>query len=105
MLHAPAARSTQGADAAIDIERVDALLCAHPAIAHASSVLREDEPGRKQLVSYVIAEPGQAVDADELRSRVSPLLPAYVASTFVITAPQQAAARGARLDQETSMLW
>lgn len=105
MLHAPAGRSTQGADAAIDIERVDALLCAHPAIAHASSVLREDEPGRKQLVSYVIAEPGQAVDADELRSRVSPLLPAYVASTFVITAPQQAAARGARLDQETSMLW
>ena len=72
---------------------------------HASSVLREDEPGRKQLVSYVVTGPGQSVNADELRGRVSRLLPAYVASTLVITAPQPSAVRGARLEQETSMLW
>jgi len=105
MLCASAERSTQGTDSAIDIDRVDALLCAHPAITHAASVLREDEPGRKQLVSYVITGPGQSVDADELRGRLSQLLPTHVASTFVITAPQRSAGHGARLDQETSMLW
>ncbi|NKJ20242.1 non-ribosomal peptide synthetase [Dyella sp. SG609] len=105
VLQAPAGRPAPGADSAIDIERIDALLCAHPAIAHASSVLREDEPGRKQLVSYVVTGPGQSVNADELRGRVSRLLPAYVASTLVITAPQPSAVRGARLEQETSMLW
>ena len=105
MLHAPAARSTQAADSAIDIGRVDALLCAHPAVAHAASVLRENQPGGKQLVSYVITGPGQSVDADELRGQLSRWLPAHVASTLVITAPQPSAGRGARLDQETSMLW
>lgn len=105
MLHAPAGRPTHDADGAIDIERIDALLCAHPAIAHAASVLRENEPGRKQLVSYVVTQPGQSVDADELRGRLGPLLPAYVASTFVMTALQPSTVRGARLDQETSMLW
>jgi len=105
MLNAPAERPAQGTDCAIDIERVDALLRAHPAIAHAASVLREDEPGRKQLVSYVITGPGQSVDADELRSRLSQWLPTHIASTLVITAPQRSAGHGARLDQETSMLW
>jgi len=105
MLHAPAERPAQGTDCAIDIERVDTLLRAHPAIAHAASVLREDEPGRKQLVSYVITGPGQSVDADELRSRLSQWLPTHIASTLVITAPQRSAGHGARLDQETSMLW
>ncbi|MFC5743612.1 non-ribosomal peptide synthetase [Dyella tabacisoli] len=97
--------SSLSGDRGIDIDAIDALLCTHPAIAQAASILREDEPGRKQLVSYVVARQGQVLDTDELCRSLSGRLPSHVVPVVVIAPASHFVSTKTRLDQETAMLW
>jgi nonribosomal peptide synthetase DhbF len=92
-------------DTGIDIDGIDAVLRAHPAIAQAASILREDEPGRKQLVSYVVARPGLVLDTEELRHSLGRHLPPHVLPAIVIAPDAHSASLQARLDKEAAMLW
>ncbi|WP_266171372.1 non-ribosomal peptide synthetase [Dyella subtropica] len=100
-----AGRGPRHGDAGIDIDGIDAVLRAHPAIAQAASILREDEPGRKQLVSYVVARPGQTLDTEELRQSLGKHLPPHVVPAIVIAPDSHAVSLQTRLDKETAMLW
>jgi amino acid adenylation domain-containing protein len=63
---------------------IEATLTAQQAIAQAAVITREDVPGARQLVAYVVAAPGEAVEAAALRRLLSERLPAYmVPSVFV----------------------
>ncbi|WP_425426503.1 non-ribosomal peptide synthase/polyketide synthase [Amycolatopsis australiensis] len=58
----------------------EAALAAHPGVAQAAVVVREDRPGAKQLVAYVVSD----VDAGVLREFLAGTLPDYlVPSAFV----------------------
>jgi acyl-coenzyme A synthetase/AMP-(fatty) acid ligase/acyl carrier protein len=64
---------------------VEALLRTHPAVGEAVVVAREDVPGAKRLVGYVVPVDGLAPAATDLRALLTSTLPAYmIPSAFVV---------------------
>ncbi|HEX7334398.1 MAG TPA: amino acid adenylation domain-containing protein [Pyrinomonadaceae bacterium] len=63
---------------------VEALLSAHPLVAQAAVIVREDEPSERRLVAYFVAKDGLTSGTSELRRHLVARLPAYmVPSAFV----------------------
>lgn len=68
----------------IELGEVEAALSQHPEVREAVVVAREDSPGDKRLVAYVVLHQGQTPTISDLRNHVMKTLPGYmVPSTFV----------------------
>lgn len=72
----------------IELGEIEAVLSQHPAVRTALVAVREDQPGRRRLAAYILAEdPGNAPAADELRAFLQERLPEYmVPAAFVVLA-------------------
>ena len=69
----------------IELGEIEAALLAHAAIEQAVVLAREDTPGDKRLVAYLVCAPGQTLQVESLRSQLQQQLPAYmVPSAFVL---------------------
>ncbi|MZE81322.1 AMP-binding protein, partial [Streptomyces sp. SID5475] len=63
---------------------VEAVLAAHPAVAQAVVVAREDRPGERRLVGYVVPEGPEGVDPQAVRERAAAVLPEYMVPAAVL---------------------
>jgi amino acid adenylation domain-containing protein len=61
----------------VELGEIDAALAAQPKIQSCAVIAREDEPGKKVLVAYVVAR-GEAASIDELRRFLRDKLPDYM---------------------------
>jgi amino acid adenylation domain-containing protein/non-ribosomal peptide synthase protein (TIGR01720 family) len=70
----------------IELTEVEAVLATHPELAQVAVIAREDQPGVKRLVAYLVAKPGTtAPGVTALREFVNRTLPDYmVPSAFVL---------------------
>ncbi|QSQ18814.1 non-ribosomal peptide synthase/polyketide synthase [Pyxidicoccus parkwayensis] len=69
----------------IELGEIESALRQQPQIHDTVVVAREDVPGDKRLVAYVVAREGSTVDAAELRTPLLKMLPEYmVPSAFVV---------------------
>ncbi|WP_369939098.1 amino acid adenylation domain-containing protein [Xanthomonas medicagonis] len=79
----------------VELGEIDAAL-ADLGHAPAATLLREDRPGQKQLVAYLVAE---SVDADALRERLAQRLPAYMLPAAFVAVPALPLTANGKLDR------
>jgi len=69
----------------IEPGEIEALLASHAQVRLAAVMLREDDPGDKRLIAYVVAEQGQDIEVSDMRSLCKEHLPDYmVPSGFMV---------------------
>jgi amino acid adenylation domain-containing protein len=66
----------------IELGEIEAALRAHDGVAQAIALLREDRPGDRRLVAYVVA--GAALSISELRAHLSARLPGYMQPAAIV---------------------
>jgi amino acid adenylation domain-containing protein len=67
----------------IELGEIEALLRQHPAVQESVVLAREDIPGDKRLVAYVVARPGQNPAPGDLRRFLQGKLPEYMVPAAV----------------------
>jgi len=68
----------------IELGEIEATLSKHPGVRQSIVLVREDQPGEKLLVGYVVGPKDQALATVELRSFLKQKLPDYMAPLFFV---------------------
>ena len=69
----------------IELGEIEETILRHPAVQKAAVILRQDRPGDKRLVAYVVPEPGLKVSEEEVREHVKKTLPEYMIPSNCVT--------------------
>jgi amino acid adenylation domain-containing protein len=67
----------------IELGEIEAVLCQHPAVREAVVIAREDVPGEKRLVGYLVARPPQP-EVRALRELLKKKLPEYMVPALFV---------------------
>ncbi|MFN6465859.1 MAG: non-ribosomal peptide synthetase [Nostoc sp. DedVER02] len=68
----------------IELGEIEAVLGQHPGLIQTLVIAREDVPGDKQLVGYIVANPQQTPSQVELRRFLETRLPEYMVPSFFV---------------------
>src|SRR5579884_157746 len=68
----------------IETGEIEAALSRHPAVGEATVVVREDTPGNRYLVAYIVPKAGETCSGSELHDFLKALLPAYMLPAAIV---------------------
>ncbi|QIQ04385.1 non-ribosomal peptide synthetase [Streptomyces liangshanensis] len=86
----------------IEPGEIESALSAHPAVADAVALVREDSPGDQHLVAYLVAAEGadpQALTPAALRAHIGDTLPPYMVPSAYVTLPALPLTANGKLDR------
>jgi len=84
----------------IELPEIESVLLAHPAIHECVVVVREDQPGNKRLIAYVVLNaPHVAVPAD-VRAHLQRMLPEHMVPSLTIALPDLPRLTNGKIDRK-----
>ncbi len=69
----------------IELGEIEARLQEHDSVDLCIVTVREDTPGEKRLVGYVVPKPGTSIDSAEVREYLRAKLPEYMVPAAIVT--------------------
>src|SRR5436309_1465774 len=69
----------------IELGEIESVLVQHPEVQAAAAIVREDTPGAKRLVAYIVPKKAEAIPTKELRSYLGSKLPDYMVPSVFVT--------------------
>jgi amino acid adenylation domain-containing protein/non-ribosomal peptide synthase protein (TIGR01720 family) len=68
----------------VELGEIEAILGRHASVGSVAVVAREDVPGEKKLVGYIVPRPGHSIDPSALRAHVAQTLPDFMVPAALV---------------------
>jgi acyl-coenzyme A synthetase/AMP-(fatty) acid ligase/acyl carrier protein len=84
----------------IEVGEIEAQLLRHAGVKEAVVLAREDAPGDKRLIAYVVGQEGQECTAEQLRGHLLALLPEYMVPSGYVRLERLPLTANGKLDRQ-----
>jgi amino acid adenylation domain-containing protein/FkbH-like protein len=84
----------------IELGEIESSLKSHPAVADTIVIAREDRPGEKRLVAYVVVRQEKSVASDELRRTIKEKLPEFMTPSSFVFLPKLPLTPNGKVDRQ-----
>ncbi len=85
----------------IELSEVESVLMQDESVLAAACKVREDSPGIRQLVGYLVPREGHEVDEEQIRKRLRDQLPAFMVPALIETVPSLPRLPNGKLDRSS----
>ena len=85
----------------VELGEIESVLLQCPGVQAAAVALREDVPGVRQLVAYLVPQPAIPFDEKAVRARLHTHLPAYMVPALLETLPQLPTLASGKVDRQS----
>ncbi|HEV7667233.1 MAG TPA: amino acid adenylation domain-containing protein [Thermoanaerobaculia bacterium] len=84
----------------IELGEIEAALAGHAEVADAVVLIREDTPGDRRLVAYVVGAAGALPDREELRAHLAARLPDYMVPAVIVALASLPMTQNGKVDRK-----